>query len=588
MSYLNGPRINFWGGFQTNVDTTNNEDYEKATGGPLIDVVHTTVTSSKTDEELIHELRQPTQRDGVSYYTLGGWNYYGDHGVTFHNAKVSSSGHPGKVTTDTGLAGLPVYLLGALDPITGAGPVGSAVMVDLDPTSSQTTQIFIGGLQVGASDKPALLIHGDAKCDSQFLGLRMQPGKETVDAPGSYAANGTFQVTFPIESVVSYDTSIPILNDLMNTPGIRGIVLRFSVFECMPYMSTPELQADYKNNRNSSNPSSGHVIGTIGAALDGEPDTVPPGRWLENKTLGGASGVALLDEENGMLSLDMVSLLPKAGLREDRKDFTGPIGPNVGIDDLLLSTGGLDIAHFNPLPDSYYIYGGIFDLAVNPEQTAALKSSPLTISGKKGSDAVLIEEKPLRIYGDPRNIYLNENGFSQDLTITMQVRWLGGPLLQDTRFTLTSSSPGILPNPKFLSFPETVNAHAGSTSVTFEVKDKPESRPGFEAITLGSDLHKATDTFINFRKYPVGDLPPIPKGGPDWDYVYENVLRYFYVVFPAMSMRIPLNYEGTIKATGPVILQRLSKEYRPTALYMPLTRAMSPERVAVLEAYLNG
>lgn len=588
MSYLNGPRINFWGGFQTNVDTTNNEDYEEATGGPLINVVHTMVTSSKSDEDLIHELRQPALRDGVSYYTLGGWNYYGDHGVTFHNAKVSSAGHPGKVTTDTRMSELPVYLLGALDPITGAGPVGSAVMVDLDPTSSQTTQIFIGGLQIGASDKPALLIHGDSKCDSQFLGLRMQPNEETVDAPGSYAANGTFQVTFPIESVVSYDSSIPILNDLMNTPGIRGIVMRFSVFECLPYMSTPELQADYKNNRNSSNPSSGHVIGTIGAALDGEPDTVPPGRWLENTTLGGASGVALLDETNAILSLDMVSLLPKARLRADRKDFTGPIGPNVDFGDLTISVNGASLTKFNPLPENYYVYGGIFDLAVNSEQIPALKSSPITISGKNGNNAVRIEEKPLRIYGDPRNIYFNEDGTSQDLTITMQVRWLGGPLSQDTLFTLTSGKSGILENPKFLSFPEIVNVRGGSTSLTFEVKDRPGSKPGFEAITIDSKQSNTADTFINFRKYPVGDLPPIPAGGPDWDYVYENILRYFYVVFPAMSMRIPLNYEGTIKATGPVILQRLSKEYRPTALYMPLTRAMSPERVAVLEAYLNS
>ena len=170
----------------------------------------------------------------------------------------------------------------------------------------------------------------------------------------------------------------------------------------------------------------------------------------------------------------------------------------------------------------------------------------------------------------------------------MQVRWLGGPLSQDTLFTLTSGKSGILENPKFLSFPEIVNVRGGSTSLTFEVKDRPGSKPGFEAITIDSKQSNTADTFINFRKYPVGDLPPIPAGGPDWDYVYENILRYFYVVFPAMSMRIPLNYEGTIKATGPVILQRLSKEYRPTALYMPLTRAMSPERVAVLEAYLNS
>lgn len=589
MSYLNSPRINFWGGFQANVNTVNNENYEKATGGPLINVIHTTVTGTERDEDIINALKQPAKGpSGASYYTLGGWNYYGDHSATFIETKVSSSGYPGRVTTETPLSGLPVYLLGSPDPKRPGLPVGSPVMVDLDPTSSVTTQLYIGGLQIGPSDKPALLIYGNAKCDSQFLGLRMQPQKEPVDTPSSYAANGTFQVTFPIDAVVSYDPSIPILNALMNTPGIRGIVMRFSVFECMPYMSSPELQADYKDNHNSRNPSSGHVIGTIGAAFEGEPDTIPPGRWLENTTLGGAAGIALLDEASNTLSLDMVSLLPKAGLRSERKNFTGPIGPNVDFGDLTVSIDANHLLTFNPYPEKYYLYGGIFDLAVNSEQKTALKSSCIRISGRAGENAILIKEKPLRIYGDPRNIYINETGTSSDLTLTMQVRWLGGPLTQDTPIMLSSSSPGSLDNPEFLDFPKAIMARKGVTSITFTVRDKPGSAPGFETITLESDMHKETAVFVNFRKYPVGDLPPIPAGGPDWDYVYENVLRYFYVVFPAMSMRIPLNFEGPIKGTGPVILERISEEYRPTTLYMPVTRSMSPDRVAVLERFLSG
>ena len=66
------------------------------------------------------------------------------------------------------------------------------------------------------------------------------------------------------------------------------------------------------------------------------------------------------------------------------------------------------------------------------------------------------------------------------------------------------------------------------------------------------------------------------------------MLRYYYVTFPAMSMRVPLNDEGTIKATGPQILARLSKEFHPTTLRMPITRSMSPSQTRLLEAFLNG
>ena len=585
MSYLNGPRINFWGGFQTNVCTTNNEQYDH-NGQPIIDLVSSTVTSSMTDQQILDYFRTPTQRQGTSYYVNGGWNYYGDHGVIFVDTKVSSSGKPGQVSTGGALAGLPVYLLGSLDPISGEGPYGSAVMVDLDPTSSQTTQIYVGGLQIGGTDSPALLIQGDTVCHSRFLGLRMQPSG-TVDAPGSCWANGTFQVTFPVSAVKRYDASIPVLKALMEAPGIRGIVMRFAVFECMPYMSTPELQEDYAANHNSSNPSSGHVIGSIGPAFDGEPDTVPPGRLLQNSALGGpASGVALVNEEASLLTLDVVSLLQKAGLRANRKNFTGTIGPNLDYGNLTVSAGGTAVATFDPLPDSYFVYGGVFDLPVDAG-LPALAANPIQLTGSGPGGSLNVTEAPLRLYGDARNIYWNEAGPAQPLSITLKAGYLGGPMPNDMVLKLSSDTPGTLPDPKFLKFPATVSIPKGATSFSFTVSDSGGDA-GFEAINLAADSAASSGTFINFRKYPSGDLPPPPAGGIDWNYVYENVLRYFYVIFPAMSKRIPLNFEGPILGTGDVILRRISQQYRDTTLYMPITRAMPPDRAKILEAFLKA
>ncbi|MDH5558908.1 MAG: hypothetical protein OEZ03_16280 [Alphaproteobacteria bacterium] len=578
MSYLNGPRINFWGGFQTNVCTTNNSEYDER-----IDVVHTTVTDKMTDAQIVDYFRMPATRKGANYYTNGGWNYYGDHGVQFIEAKVSSSGRPGQITEDGALMGMPVYLLGSLDPISGQGPHGSAVMVDIDPTSSQSTQIFVGGLQIGPVDKPALLIHGDSVCHSRFLGLRLE-APETVDAPGSCKANGTFQVTFPIEAVKSHDASIPILKDLMGTPGIKGIVMRFSVFECMPYMTTRELQADYAAHHNSSNPSSGHVIGSIGPAFEGEPDTVPPGRLLQNSSLPGpASGLALLNEEKGLLTLDVVSLVQKAALRADRRGFTDTIGPNLDFGDLTVSAGGKAIATFDPLPTRYFVHGGVFDIPVAGDEIKTLKANPISLAGVGPGGTLAVDEAPLRIYGDARNIYWNQDGDPLGMEITMHIRYLGGPLLDDTVVTLSGDKTGVLENPGFLSFPPNVHVSRGAQTFAFTVSGNSAGGPGFEAITLSG----GSGTFINFRKYPTGDLPELPAEGLTWDYVYENVLRYFYVVFPAMSMRIPLNDENTVKATGDVILQRVSRQYRATTLCMPLTRAMSPERADILEKFFN-
>lgn len=588
MSYLNGPRINFWGGFQTDVCTTNNEDYTLPDGTSVIDVIHTTVTNEKTDSEILDYFRTHSERKGHNYYTNGGWNYYGDYGVRFIEASVSSAGQPGEVSTTDPSVGLPVYLLGSVDPDSGDGPFGSALMVDLDPTSSQTTQIYVGGLQIGPSDNPALLIQGDAVCHARFLALRLM-GTGYVDAPGSYQGNGTFQVTFPLSAVKSYDESNAAIKAIMDAPGVRGIVLRFSIFECLPYMTTPELQADYAANRNSSNPSSGNLIGTIGPAFEGEPDTDPPGRWLENPALPGfapnsvASGVGIVNQEAHLFSLDAVSLLQKAGLRADRKAFTGPPGPNMDYGSLTISAGGSAVATFDPLPDSYYQYGGIFDIEMSSEALSTLNDNVMTITGSGPGGSLSVSEKALRIYTNARNLYLDD--YADGAVIILQVRYLGGPLPVGRELALTSGATGILDNPNFVNFPAIVNIQAGAKSVSFKVSDNGGAA-GYEALyfTAGSD---SSDIYINFRKYPVGDLPTVPAGGPDWDYIYTNVLRYFYTVFPAMSKRINLNFEGSINATAPVIMKRISSRYRPTTLYMPITRAMSPERVAVFEDYLK-
>ena len=73
-----------------------------------------------------------------------------------------------------------------------------------------------------------------------------------------------------------------------------------------------------------------------------------------------------------------------------------------------------------------------------------------------------------------------------------------------------------------------------------------------------------------------------------WEQVYNNVLRFFYVVFPAMSKRIPLNFEDAIRGTGELILARTSDVYRNTTLYMPIVRSMTPSQVELLRAYLTG
>src|SRR5690606_4001246 len=126
--------------------------------------IPSSTAGDQTEEELIASMRKPEQalsaepgQKDTPYYTEGGWNYYGDHLVSYKNVLISSEGSAGGMSMTGDLVGQPVSLLGSVDPQTGQGPFFGPVMVDLDPTSSQTTQIYVGGLLIGTMDDPKLL-----------------------------------------------------------------------------------------------------------------------------------------------------------------------------------------------------------------------------------------------------------------------------------------------------------------------------------------------------------------------------------------------------------------------------------------------
>lgn len=578
MSYLNGPRINFWGGGSTNVDTANND------GNGIVDLVNTAVIVNQTDDQLIADLRAPaTNGQGQPYYTVGGWNYYGDHQVAWLNAQVSSAGAPGAVSQTDPLVKLPVYLLGSVDPVSGEGPYGGPVMVDLDPTSSQSTQIYVGGFQIGTGATPALQVRADTRCHSQLLGLRYPPGSSKPPhlTPGSVWANGTFQLAFPRKAIVHYDASYATLAAVVDAPGAIGIVVRFCMFEFMPGLSTAQLRASYAANYNDSNPSLGRIIGTVGPWFAGEPATCPPGRLLQNANLGGAQGVAHLDAGAGRLTLDLSSALQGRALRKKATDVTSPIGPNVDYGDLRIGTGGSVLATTPSLPDTYYLFGGVYDVPVSAAAVTALGQGPIQVTGTK--NGLVIQESPLRVYGDTRNVYIDDAG--SPFTVNLLVRYLGGPVPVDVTLDLAPGSPGTLPPAPFLSFPATATVPTGGDSVSVPVVDVGGS-PGFVAlnVNVGGD----TVWFVNFRKYPVDDFSAQIAAGPlAWDFVYEHTLRYYYVLFPAMSKRIPLNDQPTITATAGEILKRLSPQYHDTTLRMPVTRSLSPGKVKLLTTYLQ-
>ncbi|WP_395606904.1 hypothetical protein [Pseudomonas sp. B22129] len=595
MSILNGPRLNFWGGIRTDVSLPNNSPTIPFNGNPdwpLFDLTTSTLAPGAqpyTDDQLNNMINAPAG----NYYTAGGWNHYGQHVVDMQNALISSQGSPGNISTTGDLIGQPVYLLGSVDPVTGQGPVSGPMMVDLDPTSSVTTQIFVGGLQIGASNNIQLLIRNNAVCSSfDVTGRVLDPPK--MDAPGSFHASGTFQLTFPLSSIVSWNQNSAGLKSIIQAPGATGIVLRFVMFEMCPQMTTPQLDADYAAKKFTPNPSIGRVIGTLAPAFAGEPLSCQPGRQIVNLSTGNAAYAAL--GNSGLLSLDMVNVIPKQTFRAVRDDITSPIGPNANYGPVTIAAGGTALTTLNPTASplvNYYVYGGIVDLPLNTSQQQAVRTTALTITGPTAVNGKTLNaiESTYRVYADQRNVYLED--YPNGLTINLRVSYLGGPVPSATKISVQASAPGTYEGKQytdFLNFPASMTLNAGQQALSFPVtlKSGSAAQAGFVSLTCTANGVDNGAFFTNLRKYAQTDFG-IAKGSIiTWQQVYPNVLRFHYLAFPAMSRYVPLNQPDAIMAAKNAILARTADAYKGTTLFMPVVRSMSPAQRALLRAYLTG
>jgi len=369
------------------------------------------------------------------------------------------------------------------------------------------------------------------------------------------------------------------------------------MFEMCPTLTTDQLNADYAANQFSPNPSIGRVIGTLATAYADEPQICPPGRQIINADQDlNITSVAYAEVANGQLSIDMVNLIPKQRFRAVRDDITSPIGPNADYGTVTVAAGETALASFEPsapILQDYYRYGGIVDVPLDTAQTQLVQSTPLCISapGNARNPALSAPECPYRVYSDQRNSYFDPN--SSGVQVTLQARYLGAPVPTDTPISIAASATSVYEATRywdFLEFPAALTVPAGQPSVSFNVVPVAGSsgQAGFTTLSYNLGSHPLSQSFSNLRKYAQTDFG-IPAGSLiTWEQAYQNVLRFHYLAFPAMSRYIQLNQPDAVMGYKQAILARISPEYHNTTLYMSVVRSMSPSQRELLAAYLNG
>ncbi len=588
MSILNSSRINFYGGYSTNVCTNNNNDILN-----FIDPVKTRVQptySGLSDEQVEGVLISPVDRTsgGRLNASNGGtpgasWNYYGDMTQAFEGVKVSSAGMPGAVTEETPLNGLPVYIL-------GSSTYSSPMMIDTDPTGTSGTMIFIGGIQIGDGED-ALIIRSNQKCFSYFIGARFLPPQSPAGFTGAAAM---WQCSFPVEALPTEGVSHPALKAFIDEARQEaGVVLRFSTFEVAPGIVNDELLQQLEEGQRPINPAKGYTIGTVGILKKGELETSPVGRQLNSTSaLPGLCSGTFEVVSDELVSFDLVNSLPKAAMRPHLNDLSD-LGPNLDVGAFHMEAAGENLGGIPYDPANYFKYGGICDAPMSAANCGMLKEASLSVVSD-GSGQALFEETAYRIQSDQRANFLEE-GVS--LSIALRVTWLGGPVPGDTVLNVGSASSGKLPDPLNLivdgepptasgGYAAAITVPAGTSDCLVEVKSTNDG--GLSLLNFQVGSLAGSQFFLNFRVYPEDDYrKEISAGDLTWDFVYEEVLRYYYLTYPAMSLRIPLNDPATIKLTAKGFIERIHESDFNSTLLMPPTREMSAGKRALLTAYLN-
>lgn len=119
--------------------------------------------------------------------------------------------------------------------------------------------------------------------------------------------------------------------------------------------------------------------------------------------------------------------------------------------------------------------------------------------------------------------------------------------------------------------------------------------PPLSYVTLGTSFSWVP--MINLRLLPndedysgyyvPGSNPPVGNERLTWDVIYDTVLRNYYLLYPGMSQRVPLNDPSywTDPDMARRMYQRMQASWWGRSEYMPRTRDLSRSRRTLLQAW---
>ena len=529
MSYLDPPRIHFFGKYFANPSTINNTLSNFSLQPPL----------------------------NLS------WNPNGSAFFRFLDCQVTKAvGNDGSVLT-----------AGASDPITQATvttpqnpPTKVAKIVDLDPDQQSITQLFgvvitlaLPGGQGAVTGQMAVA----ELRDLWFQRVAFSPGADG-------GASGIWQ---------------SVLTDLKWSGLDRSAFLK-QLHDTSPERLSIKFNCDaYNDNSQSSTFNQGRLAGTIGPYLAGEPAQIVMGRRLL-PAQGSPYWPAPFQVSRGknQLVIDFGNSIPLesaggvvAGPSSLTAMILGQTGPIVLPTTIDVST------------QAYATSAGICELPLTPEQALALESNPLAIGAPGYTFPLFQEAKHGRYVNvEPFSLRLNpgESG-----TVTLYAAKFGKPLggLElPIGFDQPSSPPTAVSFPASVTTEPSGQAVIKISASSPQPLPVERSFIDSQVYFLGGpweslgQISASSGAAISVLVFD----NPTPIDNPTWLDV-QPVLNQYAVLYPAMKKIIDLSNYQAVFTNSAEILDVISLPILDPA-HMPVTRDLSASHRTLIQTWIKN
>jgi hypothetical protein len=313
MSVLSFPRIYFKGFMEWDPCTFNNNDWQEF---PTYDGVNAALNWSFLETQGITRqnyqqtfrpwairLQQDSVDNPAGARVPAEWNMFGGHGVSFvqygdfTTTVIGGATGYGQPVTNDALLGTPVA-------ISGDGGSGPGRLVDTNPASFWSSQIYFGQFAIGGGN---CVISGPRsfRMHSRWLDLNRIYTTDSALTQPAASVGACFQTCIPYDQVTWPAAGVsPLATALQNAAAAaQGLMIRFTAyvnvyfrngtFNGIPQrprtytelaaalkVAWDEFNSSGKTSEFFSNPCYSHIVGSAGVWNAGEVASVPVGRYL--------------------------------------------------------------------------------------------------------------------------------------------------------------------------------------------------------------------------------------------------------------------------------------------------------------------